>query len=126
VTGQSGLQAKDFDAGMTRLRHQRIQNFPRYSLASRGVFNPHSLNFRPAVVENKSASCKGFPLAVAGHEKTHLGASEDVQRKMMTTFWRIEAGGKRLSMTHKLNDIRLSWVFLLDDESVRGQARVRH
>jgi len=34
---------------------------------------------------------------------------------MMTTFRRIEAGRKCLPMTHKLNDIRLSWVFLFDD-----------
>jgi hypothetical protein len=45
---------------------------------------------------------------------------------MMTTFWRIEAGGKCLSVTHKLDDIRLSRVFLFDDETVRGQARMRH
>jgi hypothetical protein len=89
-------------------------------LLSCGLFNPHSLNFRPAVVQNKSASCKGFPLPIAGHKKTHLGPSEDIQRKMVTTFWGIEARRECLPMTHKLNDIRLSWVFLFDDESVRG------
>jgi hypothetical protein len=54
-------------------------------------------------------------LPVAGHEKTHLGPSEDTHRKMMTTFWRIEVGRKCLPMTHKLNDILLRWVFLFDD-----------
>jgi len=34
---------------------------------------------------------------------------------MMATFGRIEAGGECLPTTHKLNDIRLSWVFLFDD-----------
>jgi hypothetical protein len=52
-------------------------------------------------------------LPVAGHEKTHLGPSEGIQRKMMATFWRIEACGECLPTTHKLNDIR--WVFPLDD-----------
>jgi hypothetical protein len=115
VTGYSRLQAKNFDACMTCLRHQSIQNFASYSLASRRLFNPHSLNFRPVPVENKSASCQGFPLPVAGHEKTHLGPSEDIQRKMVITFRRIEAGGECLPMTHKLNDLRLSWVFPFDD-----------
>jgi hypothetical protein len=32
-------------------------------------------------------------------------------------FWRIEAGRERLPMTQKFNDIRLSGVFLPDDES---------
>jgi hypothetical protein len=56
-----------------------------------------------------------LPSPVAGYEKTHLWPSEDIQRKMMTTFWRIEAGRECLPMTHKLNDIRLSWVFPFDD-----------
>jgi hypothetical protein len=34
---------------------------------------------------------------------------------MVITFRRIEAGGECLPMTHKLNDLRLSWVFPFDD-----------
>jgi len=45
---------------------------------------------------------------------------------MMLTFGRIEAGRERLPMTQKLNDIRLSGVFLSDDESGGCEPRVRH
>jgi hypothetical protein len=56
-------------------------------------------------------------LAVSRRSCLPLRPSEDIHRKMMTTFWRIEAGRECLPMTHKLNDIWLSWVFLFDDQS---------
>jgi hypothetical protein len=77
-------------------------------------------------VENHSASRHGCSFRVTGHEETHLGPSEGVQRKMVITFWRIEAGRERFPMTQKLNDIMLSGIFLSDDQSGRSEPRVRH
>ena len=65
-----------------------------------------------------------FPSASRATRKTHLGPSEGVQRKMVITFWRIEAGRERFPMTQKLNDIMLSWIFLSDDQSGASRARV--
>jgi hypothetical protein len=126
MIGDPGLQAKPFDACATRLRHQGIQNLASDSSTSRPLFNPHSLNLSPTVVENNSASCKGFPLRVPGHEETHLGPSKRIQRKMMLTFGRIEAGRERLPMMQKFNDIGLSGVFLSDHQSGGSEPRVRH
>jgi hypothetical protein len=62
-----------------------------YSSAPRSLFNPHSFNLSPTVVENDSASSKGVPFRVTGHQETNLGLSERIQRKMVIAFWRIEA-----------------------------------
>jgi hypothetical protein len=72
---------------------------------------------------NKSARCKGYPFRVPGHEETHLGPSEGIERKVVIAFWRIEAGRESLPMIQKLNDIGLSWVFLSDDQSGGSRAR---
>jgi hypothetical protein len=45
---------------------------------------------------------------------------------VVIAFWRIEAGREYLPMTQKLNDIRLSGVFLSDGESGGSEPRVRH
>jgi hypothetical protein len=117
MIGDAGFQAKLFDACVPRLRHQNIQNLAGDSSTSRRLVDPHAFNFSPIVVENHGAGRQGFPFRVSGHEETHLGPLERIERKVVIAFWRIEAGRKRLSMPQKLNDIGLSGVFLSDDRS---------
>jgi hypothetical protein len=79
-----------------------------------GLFNPHSFNLCPVVVQNKSARSERRPFRVTSHKEPRLWPSEGVQRKMVTAFWRIEAGRECFAVAQKLSDIGLSWVFLFD------------
>jgi hypothetical protein len=114
VTSRPGLQAKHFDAFAPRLRDQSIENAASYSPTSRSLFNPHSFNFGPVAVQNKSARGKGFPFCVTGHKEAHLRPSKGVERKMVIAFRRIEARREGFPVAQKLNDIGLSWVFQPD------------
>jgi hypothetical protein len=71
-------------------------------------------------VQNNSARRKRLPFHVTGHKEPHIWPSKCIQRKMVTAFWRIEAGREGFAVAQKLSDIGLSWVFRSDDHSGRS------
>jgi hypothetical protein len=76
-------------------------------------------------VQNKSARRKRRPFRVTSHKEPRLWPLKGVQWKMVTAFWRIEAGREGFAVAQKLSDIGLSWILKSDDHSGRNLASVQ-